>query len=99
MRTRHADGVPGCRALIDDLLAGKIDANFFEGMGCPGGCVGGPKRIIPREEGERNVDAYGGEAASPTPIDNPYVIELLGRLGYPTVESLLTENDIFSRRF
>ena len=98
-RTRQADGVPGCRALIDDLLAGKIDANFFEGMGCVGGCVGGPKRIIPREEGERNVDAYGGDAASPTPIDNPYVIELLGRLGYPTVESLLTENDIFSRKF
>ena len=99
MRTRQADGVPGCRALIDDLLAGKIDANFFEGMGCVGGCVGGPKRISPREEGERNVDAYGGDAASPTPIDNPYVIELLGRLGYPTVESLLTENDIFSRKF
>lgn len=99
MRTRHADGVPGCRALIDDLLAGKIDANFFEGMGCVGGCVGGPKRIIPREEGERNVNVYGGEAASPTPIDNPYVIELLDRLGYPTVESLLTENDIFSRKF
>ncbi|MFR9190868.1 MAG: [Fe-Fe] hydrogenase large subunit C-terminal domain-containing protein [Anaerotruncus massiliensis (ex Togo et al. 2019)] len=51
MRTRQADGAPGCRALIDDLLAGKIDANFFEGMGCVGGCVGGPKRIIPREEG------------------------------------------------
>ncbi|MFR9190867.1 MAG: hypothetical protein ACLVL7_12070 [Anaerotruncus massiliensis (ex Togo et al. 2019)] len=45
------------------------------------------------------MDAYGGDAASPTPIDNPYVIELLGRLGYPTVESLLTENDIFSRKF
>ena len=43
--------------------------------------------------------AYGGDAASPTPVDNPYVIELLGRLGYPTVESLLTENDIFSRKF
>lgn len=79
----QADGVPGCRALIDDLLAGKIDANFFEGMGCVGGCVGGPKRIIPREEGERNVDAYGGDAASPTPIDNPYVIELLGGWDIP----------------
>ena len=88
-----------CRALLERLLAGEIPGNFIEGMGCKGGCVGGPKRIIPREEGERNVDAYGGDAASPTPIDNPYVIELLGRLGYPTVESLLTENDIFSRKF
>lgn len=99
MRTRRRTACPAAARSLTNLLAGKIDANFFEGMGCVGGCVGGPKRIIPREEGERNVDAYGGDAASPTPIDNPYVIELLGRLGYPTVESLLTENDIFSRKF
>ena len=31
------------------------------------------------------------------PIDNPYVIELLHRLGFDTVESLLKESDIFTR--
>lgn len=98
MRTRQADGVPGCKQMIDDLLAGKTDANFFEGMGCPGGCVGGPKRIISREEGKEHVDAYGDEAAFPTPIDNPFVIELLHRLGFDTVESLLENSDIFTRK-
>ncbi|MGI5966141.1 MULTISPECIES: [Fe-Fe] hydrogenase large subunit C-terminal domain-containing protein [Anaerotruncus] len=97
IRARQADGVPACKAMLNELIAGKADANFFEGMGCAGGCVGGPKRLIPVEEGTRNVDAYGEAAAAPTPIDNPYVIELLHRLGIDTVEQLLEQSDIFTR--
>ena len=26
------------------LKAGKLDADFIEGMVCPGGCVGGPSK-------------------------------------------------------
>ncbi|MBW7573248.1 [Fe-Fe] hydrogenase large subunit C-terminal domain-containing protein [Caproiciproducens faecalis] len=95
----QADGVPACKAMINDLLAGKINANFLEGMGCVGGCVGGPKALIPREEGRENVNQYGEEAAYQTPIDNPYVIELLHRLGFDTVESLIENSDIFTRKF
>ncbi|WP_302759880.1 [Fe-Fe] hydrogenase large subunit C-terminal domain-containing protein [Christensenella hongkongensis] len=98
-RTQHADGVPACKAMINDLLAGKTTANFFEGMGCVGGCVGGPKAVIDREQGRKNVDEYGRAATYPTPIDNPYVIELLHRLGFDTVESLLEHSDIFTRDF
>lgn len=99
VRAHQADGVPACKAMINDLLAGKIDANFLEGMGCVGGCVGGPKALIPREEGRENVNQYGEEAAYQTPIDNPYVIELLHRLGFDTVESLIEHSDIFTRKF
>ena len=95
----HADGVPACRKMLDDLLAGKISANFIEGMGCTGGCVGGPKALIPKEEGRKNVAEYGEKSAYKTPIDNPYVIELLHRLGFDTVESLLNGSDIFTRNF
>ncbi|TQI66002.1 [Fe-Fe] hydrogenase large subunit C-terminal domain-containing protein [Clostridium sp. KNHs216] len=99
VRAHQADGVPACKAMINDLLAGKIDANFLEGMGCVGGCVGGPKALIPREEGRENVNQYGQEAVYQTPIDNPYVIELLHRLGFDTVESLIEHSDIFTRKF
>lgn len=99
VRAHKADGVPACKAMINDLLAGKIDANFLEGMGCVGGCVGGPRILIPREEGRENVNRYGEEAQYQTPIDNPYVIELLHRLGFDTVESLLEDNRIFTRKF
>lgn len=99
VRTRQADGVPACKQMLQDLVNGVADANFFEGMGCVGGCVGGPKRLIDREAGRKNVEAYGGDAPYLTPIDNPYVVELLHRLGYDTIESLLEEDDIFTRNF
>ena len=99
IRTQQADGVPACREMINQLKAGKTNANFFEGMGCNGGCVGGPKVMIDHKEGEKHVNEYGDMATFPTPIDNPYVIELLHRLGFDTVESLLEHSDIFTREF
>lgn len=99
IHTQEADGVKACRELIDNLMAGKTSANFYEGMGCKGGCVGGPRAIIPHEEGRKNVEEYGRLASYPTPIDNPYVIELLNRLGFETIESLINESDIFTRCF
>jgi len=99
VHTEQADGVPACKAMLSDILNGKISKNFYEGMGCVGGCVGGPKVLIPMEEGRENVYAYGKEAIYPTPIDNPFVIELLHQLGFDTVEQLLEESDIFTRKF
>ncbi|NCB05754.1 MAG: iron hydrogenase, partial [Clostridia bacterium] len=77
VRTMQADGVPGCRAMIEALRSGKADANFFEGMGCVGGCVGGPKAILNRERGRELVERYGEAAVYRTPLENPYVLELL----------------------
>ena len=98
VKTRHADGVPACKQMLNDILEGNGNANFFEGMGCVGGCVGGPKALIPREEGRKNVVRYGTEASYDTPIDNPYVIALLHQLGLDTIESLLEKSDIFVRK-
>ena len=97
VKTRHADGVPACKQMLNDILEGNGGANFFEGMGCVGGCVGGPKALIPRDEGRKNVVRYGAEASYETPIDNPYVIALLHQLGLDTIESLLEKSDIFVR--
>lgn len=99
IKTRQADGVPACREMIKEIESGEQKANFYEGMGCQGGCVGGPKRMIDPKEGRKNVERYGNDATYPTPIDNPYVIELLHQLGFDTVESLLENSDIFARDF
>jgi len=99
VRTQQADGVPACREMINKLRNRETDANFYEGMGCVGGCVGGPKIIIDRHEGREHVNEYGDDATYATPIDNPYVIELLHRLGFETVESLIEHSDIFTRNF
>lgn len=97
VKTEKADGVLACKKLLNNILSGNTSANFFEGMGCIGGCVGGPKVMINRDEGKETVDEYGDSAKYLTPIDNPYVIELLKRLGFKTVEELLEKSDIFTR--
>jgi len=99
INTQQANGVSACKSMINDLLSGNTTANFFEGMGCVGGCVGGPRALIPHGLGRKNVEEYGKAAPYPTPIDNPYVIELLHILGLDTVESLLEKSDIFTRSF
>ncbi len=99
VKAQQANGVPECKAMLEALKSGNINANFLEGMGCVGGCVGGPKAILNREEGRKNVNQYGEQANYETPIDNPYVIDLLQRLGFDTVEKLLENSEIFTRRF
>ena len=95
----QANGVPACRELLKRVQDGTVKANFIEGMGCVGGCVGGPKALIDRQSAREHVNRYGEQAAYPTPIENPYVIELLNRLGFETIDSLVEHSDIFTRTF
>lgn len=97
IHSQQADGVPACKEMINDLLEGKTRANFFEGMGCVGGCVGGPKALIAKEAAREKVNHYGQKAAYKTPLDNPYVLELLYRLNFTTLDSLLEDNEFFTR--
>lgn len=97
IRTKQADGVPACKKMIQDIMDGNIEANFYEGMGCVGGCVGGPRAILGVEQGTELVNDYGEKAAYQHPAENPYVIELLHRLELDSIESLLEETDLFSR--
>ncbi len=99
LKAQHADGIKACKIMLKDILDGTIISNFIEGMGCVGGCVGGPKALIDREEAKVNVIEYGNKAEYMTPVDNPYVIELLGRLGIKSIQSLLDEDNLFTRRF
>jgi len=96
-RSQHADGVIGCKNMLKEISEGNIHANFIEGMGCGGGCVGGPKSLIDKETARQSVNDYGERAKSKTPLDNPHVPELLRRLGYHTVESLLDRDSNFTR--
>jgi len=99
IRTHKAEGIPACKIMVNDLMSGVITANFYEGMGCVGGCVGGPKALIDRFHGHDNVNIYGDSATYTSPIDNPYVIEMLHQLGFDKIEDLLEDSEIFTRKF
>ena len=66
-------------------------------MGSSGGCVGGPKRILETEKATRLVNEYAEQSRYKTPAENPYVIDLITRLGFHTVEEFLAESDILTR--
>lgn len=99
LKARQANGVPECKALLKEMMEGTADANFAEGMGCRGGCVGGPRVLISPEEGSLNVDAYAKLAHNKTPVNNAFVLEMLRRLGFDTIESLRDVENMFTRHF
>lgn len=75
------DGVPDCLKLLQDISDGKCEYNFVEGMGCKGGCVGGPGKLVDFAVTTPEVDRYGNQAVPKTPVDNPAIYALLARLG------------------
>ncbi|CCO07345.1 [Fe-Fe] hydrogenase large subunit C-terminal domain-containing protein [Desulforamulus hydrothermalis] len=97
----QAHGVKECKQLLQDALDGKIIANFYEGMGCVGGCVGGPHVLIDPARGTELVNRYGEQANSLTPADNKYVLALLKKLGFEEIDDLFDEEKarMFSRSF
>lgn len=95
----QADGVPDCKKLIERVKKGEIKANFFEGMGCRGGCVGGPKVVVKREEGEKYVEEYGDMAEYKTPLENPFVRDILERLGFSDIMDFVENSDLLVRQF
>ena len=99
VRCEQANGTKECMEMMRRIQNKVTDANFFEGMGCVGGCVGGPKAIIDSEKGKRYVDEYAKKSIYQTPLENPYVRKLLEELGFETVEELLEDNTLLTREF
>ena len=75
------DGVPDCLKILESIEAGTCEYNFIEGMGCKGGCVGGPGKLVDFATTTPEVDAYGNQSEAKTPVDNPAIYALLARLG------------------
>ena len=75
-KSSTASGVKECKEILEKALNKELDSNFIEGMGCKGGCVGGPKTLIPLEKGKQQVDDF----AFDSPIKVPLHSEALDRL-------------------
>lgn len=99
LTAQRADGIIDCKEMLKQISSGKVHANFIEGMGCKGGCIGGPKRIIEIDEARKHIDDYAKAASCKTPVDNPHVLSLLCRLGFDTLGSLLDGDNMFTRKF
>ena len=63
------DGIEQCKIALLQKRAGKLQANFIEGMACVGGCIGGAGCLTHGEKNKAEVDKYGREALEKTIAD------------------------------
>lgn len=95
----QVDGMKDCKTLLGEVEKGNIQASFIEGMGCKGGCVGGPKALIPAEEGREAVNEVAYESAIKIPVHSEVLLSVLKQLGIASFEELVNEHSMFERSF
>ncbi len=96
-----ASGIKECKEVLENALKGNIDANFIEGMGCIGGCVGGPKAIIPIDQGKLSVDAFAYDSPIKVPIHSSILDDALEKLDINSIDDFNNSEKIriFEREF
>ena len=97
----QGNGVKECKTLLTKAQIGEVNANFIEGMGCIGGCVGGPKALIDTVSGKRMVDDFAVNSKIKTSIDSDCMDKILNRIGINSVNDFKDKNKtmIFGRKF
>lgn len=95
----QADGMKACKELLENLKNGTVKATFVEGMGCQGGCVGGPKAIIDKELGKEAVDKVAYESAVKIPIHSKVLLDLFAKMGIENLDELKEHYAMFERKF
>lgn len=95
------NGVKECRETLDKAVRGELNYNFIEGMGCIGGCVGGPKANITKESGKAFVDKAADKSLIKVAVDSDCMIDILKKININSIEDFKNEEKtkIFHRDF
>lgn len=101
LKAAQANGVRECKEILEKAQKGELDANFIEGMGCIGGCVGGPKAIIPREKGREHLDEMADNSSIKVAVDSTCMNRILDSIGIFSFDDFKDEEKvhIFERKF
>lgn len=101
LTTLQGNGVKECKQMLDDAKEGIIHGRFMEGMGCVGGCVGGPKIIIPKEEGAESLISFANDSTIRISLNSQPMHAFLKQLGGSTssLEDIEETLKIFERKF
>jgi len=95
LKAKKVDGAKKCKEILDRLSKGeKVDANFIEGMGCTGGCVGGPRTNIDREKAKYFVNDFAEESYILTPFDNQNIIKILSQLNVESLDKMMDNAEV-----
>lgn len=74
--TDRADGLKGCKKILTLAKSGKRNGYLLEGMGCPGGCVGGMGTLISQAKGEKEIKGFENKAENKEAYENKYIKEI-----------------------
>ncbi|MFW5976625.1 MAG: [Fe-Fe] hydrogenase large subunit C-terminal domain-containing protein [Bacillota bacterium] len=95
LKAKKVHGAKNCKDILDKLKnEGNIEANFIEGMGCKGGCVGGPKTNIDVDKGTDCVNQFGENSVIMTPMDNMNIIKILKNIGLNNFKDIYHKDKI-----
>lgn len=95
LRAKKVDGVADCKKILEALSNNEqINANFVEGMGCKGGCVGGPRTNLDVEKATRIVNEFAEDSLIMTPFDNLNVMKILKELGIQNIDEIMENKEI-----
>lgn len=72
-----ADGLDNCMKMLKLAKAGKRDGYLLEGMGCPGGCIGGPGTMLQQNKGKVKVSMFAKESEFKSPSENEKALEYI----------------------
>ncbi|MFW6006549.1 MAG: [Fe-Fe] hydrogenase large subunit C-terminal domain-containing protein [Halanaerobiales bacterium] len=96
LKSKRVHGAKNCKDILEKLKNSKeeIQANFIEGMGCQGGCVGGPKTNIEVDQATDSVNQFGENSVIMTPMDNMNIIKILKNIGLNDFEDIYNKDKI-----
>lgn len=100
-KSAKAEGVKECKDILNKALSGEVKANFIEGMGCIGGCVGGPKALIAKEQGKIYVDNLAYNSPIKVATHSNTMDEVLEKLNITSLKDFEDDKktEIFHRNF
>ncbi|MDI3534689.1 MAG: hypothetical protein PWQ82_1054 [Thermosediminibacterales bacterium] len=78
------NGLKQCNELLKEIEEKGLEANFMEGMGCPGGCVAGPATLVPVKVSTPKVAEFADKSPFIESISNPRALNLFERYGNMT---------------
>lgn len=74
VKIEHAEGLAECKKVLMLAKAGKMNGCLIEGMGCPGGCMGGAGTNISLMKAKKELQKY--KANSTQQLPSPDVLEI-----------------------
>lgn len=82
LKPHRAEGLGNCKQAVQQMAKGGLDANFFEGMACIGGCVGGPAALNDARITAKMLEGQMNAAKAGMAPENQKAVAMIAKGGH-----------------